>query len=98
VHVVDVPLTPYLRYEMAAYRENLAVGEEVFIAARPWHLDLAGVMVDFVLFDPGIGRQAVVWMRYDAMGASPAVSAARVGRHRPCPPCPRPCGGSRCPA
>jgi len=68
VHVVDLPLTPYLRYEMAAYRENLAAGEEVFIAARSWHRDLAGITEDFVLFDPGIGRQAVVWMRYDADG------------------------------
>jgi hypothetical protein len=68
VHVVDLPLTPYLRYEMAAYRENLAAGEEVFIAARPWHRDRAGVMEDFVLFDPGAGRQAVVGMRYDADG------------------------------
>jgi hypothetical protein len=68
VHVVDLPLTPYLRYEMAAYRENLAVGEEVFITARPWHRDLAGITEDFVLFDPGTGRQAVVWMHYDVDG------------------------------
>lgn len=68
VHVVDLPLTPYLRYEMSAYRENLAAGEEVFIAARSWHHDLAWLTQDFVLFDPGTGRQAVVWMRYDADG------------------------------
>jgi len=27
VHVVDLPLTVYLRYELAAYRENTDVGE-----------------------------------------------------------------------
>lgn len=68
VHVVDLPFTPYLRYEMTAYRENLAAGEEVFIAARRWHRELAGITEDFVLFDPGTGSQAVVWMRYDADG------------------------------
>jgi hypothetical protein len=68
VHVVDLPLTPYLCYEMAAYQENLAAGEEVFIAARSSHRSLAGLREDFVLFDPGTGHQAVVWMRYDALG------------------------------
>jgi hypothetical protein len=68
VHVVDVPLTPYLRYEMAAYQENLAAGEEVFIAARSWHRSLAGLTEDFVLFDPETDHPAVVWMRYDAEG------------------------------
>lgn len=68
VHVVDFPLTPYLEYELAAYQENLAAGEDVFIAARPGHPVLAGITEDFVLFDPGTARQAVVWMRYDAAG------------------------------
>jgi hypothetical protein len=68
VHVVDLPLTPYLRYEMAAYQENLAAGEEVFIAARSSHPSLAGLTEDFVLFDPGTDHQAVVWMRYDTQG------------------------------
>src|SRR5690242_11524759 len=29
VHVVEVPLSPYLCYEMAAYAENIAAGEKV---------------------------------------------------------------------
>jgi hypothetical protein len=68
VHVVDLPLTPYLQYEMAAYQENLAAGEEVFITARFRHRELAGITEDFVLFDPGTSHQAVVWMHYDAEG------------------------------
>jgi hypothetical protein len=68
VHVVDLPLTVYLRYELAAYQENIDAGEEVGIAVRSWHPDLAGLTEDFVLFDPGSTRPAVVWMRYDDQG------------------------------
>lgn len=68
VHVVDLPLTAYLRYEMAAYAENTAAGEDVRIAVRSWHPDLARLTEDFVLFDPGSARQAMVWMRYDDEG------------------------------
>lgn len=64
VHVVDLPLTVYLRYELAAYRENTDAGEEVGIAVRSWHPDLADLTEDFVLFD----HAAVVWMRYDDQG------------------------------
>jgi hypothetical protein len=68
VHVVDLPLTAYLRYEMAAYQENIAAGEEVSIAVRSWHPDLAALTEDFVLFDPGSEHQAAVRMRYDDQG------------------------------
>ena len=68
VHVVDLPLTVYLRYELAAYRENINAGEEVGIAVRRWHPDLAELTEDFVLFDPGSAHAAVVWMRYDDQG------------------------------
>ena len=64
VHVVELPLTVYLRYELAAYQENTGAGEEVDIAVRSWHPDLADLTEDFVLFDRG----AVVWMRYDDEG------------------------------
>lgn len=64
VHVVDLPLTVYLRYELAAYGENVAAGEDVRIAVRSWHPGLAELTEDFVLFDD----QAMVWMRYDLQG------------------------------
>lgn len=64
VHVVDLPLTMYLRYELAAYGENVAAGEGVRIAVRSWHPGLAELAEDFVLFD----SQAMVWMRYDSQG------------------------------
>jgi hypothetical protein len=68
VHIVDLPLTVYLRYEMAAYRENIDAGEEVGIAVRSWHPDLAELTEDFVLFDLGSEHPAMVWMRYDEQG------------------------------
>lgn len=68
VHVVDLPLTAYLRYEMAAYQENIAAGEEVSIAVRSWHPSLAELTEDFVLFDPVSDHPAMVWMRYDDQG------------------------------
>ena len=68
VHVMDLPLNLYLRYELAAYRENINAGEEVGIALRRWHPDLAGLTEDFVLFDPASDHAAMVWMRYDDQG------------------------------
>jgi hypothetical protein len=68
VHVVDLPLTVYLKYEMAAYRENAGAGEEIGIAVRSWHPDLAGLTEDFVLFDPASDHPAIVAMRYDNQG------------------------------
>lgn len=64
VHIVDVPLTGYLRYELATYQENTAAGEQVYLADRAWHDDLATLSEDFVLFDD----QTVVWYRYDDAG------------------------------
>ena len=68
VHVMDLPLNLYLRYELAAYRENIDAGEEVGIALRRWHQDLAELTEDFVLFDPEGPQPDVVWMRYDDQG------------------------------
>jgi hypothetical protein len=67
-HVVDLPLSRYMVYELAAYAENVAAGEQVSIAVRSWHPDLASLGKDFVLFDPGTSHQALVWMHYDAEG------------------------------
>jgi hypothetical protein len=53
---------------MAAYRENIEAGEEVGVAVRAWHQDLAELAEDFVLFDPEGPHPDVVWMRYDDQG------------------------------
>jgi len=68
LHVVDLPLTPYLRYELTAYDENVESGEEVLVADRAWHPDLAELTQDFALFDAETTHPSVVWMHYDASG------------------------------
>jgi hypothetical protein len=51
VHVVDWPLTDYVRYELAVYAENVAAGEDVLIADRSAHPELEGLAQDFAIFD-----------------------------------------------
>jgi hypothetical protein len=53
VHVVDRPLSPYVRYELAVYAENVTAGEDVRIADRSAHPELAALARDFVIVDPG---------------------------------------------
>lgn len=51
VHVVSRPLSPYLRYELAAYAENAAAGEDVRIADLSACPELSAIAEDFTLFD-----------------------------------------------
>jgi hypothetical protein len=66
VHVVEEPLTDYLRYELAAYRQNAEAGEDIRLLPVPrpsWPDDLPRGG-DFWLFD-----DREVWdMHYDAEG------------------------------
>lgn len=62
VHVVDLPLTPYLRFEIAAYQVgNIPSGEQVLMAVRAWHPDLVELVDDFALVDDKL----VIWFDYD---------------------------------
>lgn len=68
VHIVDEPLTPYMRFEFETYRGNVAAGEEIYIARRA---DLGGYALRddwwaFDLDDPE--RAVVVAMDYDEDG------------------------------
>lgn len=63
-HVVDLPLSPYVRFELAAYAENEQGGERVWIAERRAHPGLAELVDDFVLVDDERGA----WFRYDDAG------------------------------
>ncbi len=65
VHVIELPLTPYLRYELDTYRDNVEAGEEIFIADRAWHPDLAELTEDFMLLDGDTDHASVVWYRYN---------------------------------
>jgi hypothetical protein len=68
VHVVDLPLTDYLRYELAEYEFNVAEGEAVHIAVRDEIPALEPLRRDFLLFDADTRRPTLVWVRYDDDG------------------------------
>jgi hypothetical protein len=68
VHVLEEPLTTYLRYELATYAENVEAGEEVRIADRAAASELAELAEDFWLCDAETDRPWALLMRYDADG------------------------------
>src|SRR6266699_5927293 len=68
VHVLDLPLSDYIRYELAVYPENIAAGEDVQIAVRSAHPGLTDLDTDFWLFDAETSEPAVVWFRYTPDG------------------------------
>ncbi|MGH3778130.1 MAG: DUF6879 family protein [Pseudonocardiaceae bacterium] len=65
VHVLELPLTPYLRYELSAYAESIEMGEEILVADRAWHPGLAELTEDFMLLDGDTDHASVVWYRYN---------------------------------
>ena len=68
VHIVDLPLSEYLRYELAVYPENVASGEDVRITNRAAHPGLRSLKTDFWLFDADTDDASVVWFRYTPGG------------------------------
>lgn len=65
VHVIQEPLSEYLRYELIGYVESMAVGEEIRLAYPPE----GRALVDFWLFDAGAPGAFAVLMRYNDDGA-----------------------------
>lgn len=68
IHLVEMPLSDYVRYELAAYAENVAAGEGVWIADRATHPELNDLRHDFVIFDQGTDHASVIWYDYDPDG------------------------------
>jgi hypothetical protein len=68
VHVVSHPLTDYLRFELVGYEANVEAGEDVRIASRDTHPELAALRRDFWLFDAETPEPFTLLMRYDATG------------------------------
>jgi len=64
VHILDQPLTAYLRFELYLYLDSVAVGAEVYVVDRDDHPVLADLHEDFWLFDDEIA----VRMIYDDEG------------------------------
>jgi hypothetical protein len=63
--VVDDPLTDYERYEIEAYRESQAAGEQIQIVRRA---QVGDVGPDFWLFDGDTPHARAVRMNYDEAG------------------------------
>jgi hypothetical protein len=68
VHVVSRPLSDYIRYELTAYAENAAAGEDIRIADRSAHRELGDLGEDFTIFDAGTSGASVILFRYDGGG------------------------------
>ena len=66
VRVVDLPLSEYVRWEMAAYQEAAVLGEEIRILPRT--AELADLNSDFWLFDAETASPYAVDQRYDTHG------------------------------
>jgi hypothetical protein len=64
VHVLDRPLSDYVRYELWGYRANQAAGEQIYLAERDDHPSLARLREDFWLIDDAVA----VRMIYDGEG------------------------------
>jgi hypothetical protein len=64
VHILDEPLSDYLRYELWGYRANQAAGEDIYLAERAAHPSLDQLREDFWLIDDG----SAVRMIYDNDG------------------------------
>jgi len=67
VHVID-ELTTYLRYELLEYRANAEAGEEIRIADRRSHPELADLREDFWLLDAEEPTARAQLMRYSPKG------------------------------
>lgn len=67
VHVVALPLSDYMRYELGAYRENVTVGERVLIARLT--VDTARLGPDVWLFDEDTDHPEAMLMHYDDAGS-----------------------------
>jgi hypothetical protein len=59
VHIIQEPLSEYLRYELIGYVESMVVGEEIRLAYPPQGQSL----IDFWLFDAGTPGAFVVLPR-----------------------------------
>ncbi|MFD7158265.1 DUF6879 family protein [Kribbella sp. NPDC059898] len=68
VHVVDHPLSEYLRYELEGYVESQAAGEQINIADRAADESLSELGEDFWLFDADSPEAYAVLMHYDDEG------------------------------
>ena len=83
VHVVDVPLSEYVRFEMVTYRESAQAGEDIRITDRRADPALDALQTDFWLFDAETDHPFAALMQYNADGHYvDAAGDERPHRHR----------------
>jgi Family of unknown function (DUF6879) len=69
VHVVRLPLSDYLRYELVGYVESQACGEQIRITDQSAGRADAIALGDFWLFDADTPAASAIDMSYDANGS-----------------------------
>ncbi|MGH3849688.1 MAG: DUF6879 family protein, partial [Pseudonocardiaceae bacterium] len=65
VHIVEHPLSEYLRYQLISYVESQAAGEVTRLADRGVHPELVDLGPDFWLFDHETPRACGVLLHFD---------------------------------
>jgi len=68
VHVIEHPLSEYLRYQLIGYIESQAAGEEIHLADRGQHPELTGLGPDFWLFDASTPHTFGAHLHFDGSG------------------------------
>lgn len=68
VHIIEHPLTEYLRYQLIGYVESQAAGEEIRLADRGTHPELVELGPDFWLFDADTPQAFGVRLHFDGLG------------------------------
>lgn len=82
VHIVDKPLSPYIRFALLGYQDNRDAGEDIYLTARDAHPEFAAFTTDWWLFD----NDALVFMHYnddgEFLGAEQASADTDIGEYR----------------
>ena len=68
VHIIEHPLTEYLRYQLIGYVESQAAGEEIRLADRGQHPELTELGPDSWLFDAGTPQAFGAVLHFDRDG------------------------------
>jgi hypothetical protein len=68
VHVLDLPANDYIRYELRAYEENVAAGEDVRLADRCADPALDRLRTDFILLDGDTDHPVVLLQQHSPEG------------------------------
>jgi hypothetical protein len=77
VHVVELPLSEYMRFEFSGYALSLAAGEDIRIAVRDTDPRLDVMCSDFWLFDADLDAPTVLWLKYEEDGRLLGSSVSR---------------------